>query len=98
MLSGLQLQYAPQPGSADDWTATSLINHTAPELRLAAVRLLSVLARQQQPTTAAAAAAPCSYQNRVDAAFLSLCSAVSNDTITMIRLEALAGLAGKHLV
>lgn len=33
-------------------------------------------------------------QARVDAAFLSLCSAVSTDTVAAIRLEALLALAG----
>jgi hypothetical protein len=33
-------------------------------------------------------------QARVDAAFLSLCSAVSTDTVAAIRLEALLCLAG----
>jgi hypothetical protein len=110
-LEGLHLRYADAaPSAADDWRAASaLISHAAPELRLAAVQLLSTLAHAaahlEQPAAAggsscaaltgsAAPALPAVQQARVDAAFLSLCSAVSTDTVAAIRLEALLGLAG----
>jgi hypothetical protein len=125
-LMGLNLRYAdPAASSADDWQAASaLISHAAPELRLAAVQLLSALAKAAAPAEvntavssekhatangvggsladdAGPAAAPVPMlsavqQARVDAAFLSLCSAVSTDTVAAIRLEALLGLAGEH--
>jgi hypothetical protein len=110
-LEGLHLRYADAaPSAADDWRAASaLISHAAPELRLAAVQLLSTLAHAAAPleqpaaaggsscaalTGSAAPALTAVQQARVDAAFLSLCSAVSTDTGAAIRLEALLGLAG----
>jgi hypothetical protein len=120
-LLGLHLRYAdPAASSADEWQAASaLINHAAPELRLAAVQMLAALCNAAAPchqtsgavtsdkdaaeagvhsslanTALTGSALSAVQQARIDAAFLSLCSAVSTDTVAAIRLEALLALSG----
>eukprot|EP00878_Enallax_costatus_P027764 GHUV01029916.1.p2 GENE.GHUV01029916.1~~GHUV01029916.1.p2 ORF type:complete len:133 (+),score=21.57 GHUV01029916.1:690-1088(+) len=74
--------------------ALQLINTTSPDIRLAAVQLLSAFAKQLQAP--AGQQPPIRDQARVDVAFQKLCGVVTVEPWARIRLQALAGLSGNH--
>jgi len=80
---------------ADCHAAVQLVStSTDPEVRLNAVLLLGLLGQQQHAGPPVDGLQHASFTS-IDMAFQTLCSVISMDAVTNIRLEALAALAGK---
>lgn len=100
-IAGLDLCYSHlrtrQGNPVDDAldAAISLTDHVGPEVRLAAVQVLSASAKELS-SRAAQQMTP-KDQSRIDLVFQKLCSVVTMDTVPAVRLEALAGLSGELL-